>query len=521
MSSYELPANASEDVLRLKIDEVQGNLQSLNISNCIVAQPAGLLSLLSGLHSLETLSCIACPLKPSDLLDLLLSSLQNVTSLEFSLVETVNDAAVEVIKIVDVVGVRNHGRVTNIRSIYLEVAGPQNVNVLWAFMPHCPHVTHIHLHFVEYASLLIVPLAFSRAAGLLAGLRELATSCESQPTNAPDPWPVNLRRLINNHANAVFRSNPTRWNYIRLYELAVSRDRTLPFGPVVIVALARPDLDRYFTYAVPGHNWGRLKSLCLLHVSERLDTDFYPTVCGAHAPALRNFFARLTNLVELNVCSVHFEDDIDFTTLLYVRSEEAACPVPAALRPVCLYCYDELLVDPGDASLFCASSSRLTLSNVPNLASLRFLESCPVAHLRFIDVSGEPRYDYGALSRAIRYSTYLRSLVVKLWDIDFDSDSFESSLFPAEALERLCILSKTKLRSWKAQQIVEKMACHLPSIFYLHIHFVDIATDKETTATWIRLPGGDTEGQSFLGKPCVMCSTETFIALVKPRCREL
>ncbi|KAL3251405.1 hypothetical protein MRX96_055151 [Rhipicephalus microplus] len=47
MSSYELPANASEDALRGKIVAAQGYLRSLNLSNCIVAEPASLLSLVS------------------------------------------------------------------------------------------------------------------------------------------------------------------------------------------------------------------------------------------------------------------------------------------------------------------------------------------------------------------------------------------------------------------------------------------------------------------------------------------
>lgn len=66
-SHYELPANASEDILRLKIDEVKGKLLSLSMSNCIVAQPEGLLSLLPRLQHLRYLSCVACPLKPSNL----------------------------------------------------------------------------------------------------------------------------------------------------------------------------------------------------------------------------------------------------------------------------------------------------------------------------------------------------------------------------------------------------------------------------------------------------------------------
>ncbi|XP_075731698.1 uncharacterized protein LOC142795780 [Rhipicephalus microplus] len=548
MSSYELPANASEDVLGLKIGEVQGNLRSLNISNCIVAQPAHLLSLLSGLHSLQTLSCTACPLKTSHLLDLLLNSLENVTSLEFSLVETADDAAEEVNRIRDV-GVRNDGKVTNIRRLYLEVQSPENLKVLWAFLPFCQYATHVHVHFGRYASLFVAYFACYRAYGLLPALRELATTCESQATKTLDEWPPET--AIDNNANALFRANRSGCNYRLLYDLALSRV-TLPAGPVVIVAFAGPNLDRCFTYACSGHDWACLKSMCILLISEELHDVFYPTVCAVHALALRNFFAMLTNLVELNLSSVHFDNDIDFTTLLRTSALQrlrALSLPPCGLRQVgavhrlairlgniedldirlkfegrhnsCHHCDGELLVAPADAGLFCGSSSRLTLSNVPNLASLTFLERCPVAHLRFIDISDEPRYDFGALSKAMRYCTNLRSVVVKLSAIDFESESFQNSLCPAEALELLCILSYTGLRSSKALLIVQQMAYLLPSIYYLHIHFVDVETDEETSATWIRLPGGDTEGRSFIGKPCIMCSTETFIALVKPCRREL
>ncbi|KAH7935546.1 hypothetical protein HPB52_009675 [Rhipicephalus sanguineus] len=361
MSSYELPAIASECVLRLKIDKVKGNLQSLNISNCIVAQPAGLLSLVPGLHSLDTLSCIACALKTSDLLDLLLSSLQSVTSLEFSLVETANDAAEEVNKILDVVSVRNGGKA----SVRFTGVGDD-------------------LRVVGYGD-----------AGSVAR---------------------QLRTRLDNHT-------------------ALWRNCMLLAGPMVIVTFSRLDLDRCFTYAGPGRYWGRLKSMCLLYISRHLDDAFYPTVHGGHGPAVRNFIARLTNLVELNVSFVNFDDDINFTTLLHasglrrpsglslphcgLRHSGAGHRLAIAFRDIedldnrlkfegchtkCNRCGGQLLVDPEDASLFCASSNRLTLCNVPNLASLTFLESCPVAHVRLIDISHEPRYDFRALSKV--YNRY-------------------------------------------------------------------------------------------------------------------
>lgn len=59
MMHYDLAAYTNKDILKLKMDEVQGSLQSLDISNCVVTHLASLLSLLSCLQNLQLLSCIA------------------------------------------------------------------------------------------------------------------------------------------------------------------------------------------------------------------------------------------------------------------------------------------------------------------------------------------------------------------------------------------------------------------------------------------------------------------------------
>ncbi|KAL1416101.1 hypothetical protein MTO96_028233 [Rhipicephalus appendiculatus] len=166
------------------------------------------------------------------------------------------------------------------------------------------------------------------------------------------------------------------------------------------------------------------------------------------------------------------------------------------------------------------------MSNVPNLASLNFLRSCPVANLRFIDVSDRPRFDFKALASSVRRSNTLRSLVVKLAAINFATESLKKYLCPAKALERVCLLSNTELQPSNAERIVEDMAGQLPSIVYLHIHYVNSETGRDISVTWIRLPEGDAgvqsrRGKVIPGKACIMCSTQTFTALVKPRRRDL
>ncbi|KAH8008787.1 hypothetical protein HPB51_004177 [Rhipicephalus microplus] len=99
-------------------------------------------------------------------------------------------------------------------------------------------------------------------------------------------------------------------------------------------------------------------------------------------------------------------------------------------------------------------------------------------------------------------------------------------VWSVKSFERVCLLSKTELQTSNAERTVEVMAGQLPSILYVHIYCVDSETARDTTVTWMRLREGHAgthsrRGKVMLGKPCIMCSTQTFIALVKPCRRDL
>lgn len=131
----------------------------------------------------------------------------------------------------------------------------------------------------------------------------------------------------------------------------------------------------------------------------------------------------------------------------------------------CTYCNKTLYLDPEDISAYGIGSGRLTLSNLLSLASLSFLKSCPVANLRFIDVSDIPRFDFKALASAVHHSNTLRSLVVKLKAIDCATEYLTTCLCPVKSLERVCLLSKTELQlrtrnvQWKLWQASYHPSC--------------------------------------------------------------
>ncbi|KAH7935795.1 hypothetical protein HPB52_013594 [Rhipicephalus sanguineus] len=558
-SSYELPANASDDVLRHNIDEMDGKLLSLNISNCIVAQPEGLLSLLPRLQNLQSLSCIACPLRASVVLEHLLTSLHNVAHLEFSFVETEHDAKAELAKILQLKH-EHKDRDTQVRTMYAEVSADASMEVLKAFLRYCPQITDFHLHFMHFANYHDISTTVVGAVELVRNLKVLRTTCEAQSAMqssrpaAIASLPLEMQCCFGMQANMVFERK--RFNCAGIRAQLLSTNTRLPHEPVVLVALNRADFDVTLPILVRSSEWGDLQSLCIVHFSQQ-NERVYPTVGATHKTTLRHFFGRLCNIVELNVNCLHFDDGIDFTELLdtptLLRLRALSLP-PCGLHKsgalhrlalgtsdiddldirlnidgchnCCNYCSKELILDPEDVRAFGVRSGRLTLSNVPNLASLNFLKDCPVANLRFIDVSEKPRFDFKELAGSVHRCDTLRSLVVKLAAIDLDTESLKNSLCPAEALERVCLLSKTELQTSVAEQVVEALAGQLPSIFYLHVHYVDIQTGRDTSVTWMRLPEDDAAAQPRRGKvmsakPCIMCSTQTFIALVKPRRRGL
>nr|XP_050024154.1 uncharacterized protein LOC126518347 [Dermacentor andersoni] len=559
MTSYELPANAREGMLRLRIEEPGSNLEELNISNCIVANPEDLLWYISGLQTLKTLRSVACPLSASFLLDSLLRSLETVTRLEFSLVDSKEDAEEQVAKVKHINHVTNEkrNRETNLREVFVEVEGDENMEVLSAFLAYCPHVTHLHIHVLHPARSDVDLAKCVHIGERLNNMKVFTLTCEALLPAQPECMPsLNLRHCAGIHGNVLFRVLDNGLNYALLRDLS---HVSIPGEPVVLVAFDTPGLERRLHDAGSQHDWSKLQSLCIVLFSQCPNDTVYPAVGAAYDVVLRDFFGKFSSITELNVSSFHFGDGIDFTELLATPALQrlrALCLPPCGMRQsgavrrlvvtiseiedldirlnmggrhqTCDSCEKLLLIETADTSVLRVSPGRgrLTFFNVPNLASLSFLANCQVPHLRFIDVSDNPRFDYNALSTAICTSLNdcLRSLVVKFANLNLLDPGFTTSLNDVMCLERLCLLSNTRVQSQVAESIIKSLAHKLGSISYLHIHYVDEA-GKEARLTWMRsldgVAGQSHRGKIMAAKPCIMCSTQSFIALSKPRRREL
>ncbi|KAH6941169.1 hypothetical protein HPB50_014468 [Hyalomma asiaticum] len=474
MSSYELPANADEHVLRRKIEEAQGNLLSLDISNCIVAHPSALLSLLSTLTNLRCLSCIACPLKPSLLLKRLLLSLQNLSRLEFSLVQAVHDAVKNRVEI-------EHfheeliGKHSSISEIYVEVANEANMRLLLSFLRYCPLVTDIHIYAANcIPSDHVTPWCFAIMQSL-GQLVMFTLNGEAQFTMQSElAQPLDLRSCMDTLGTVVFNKSAKALSYAALRDLATSPRPVHPVEPVVLVAVQSSGLHKELLDASSRYHWRWLQSLCFVLVHSGHHETAYPVVSARYRTILQDFFSRLTDIVELNLSCFHFGDGIDITELIpaavlqrlrALSLPPCALPPPGAVLQLvmdlshmedldirlhmdgrhrsCLFCDEALTIPPEAASAFRLSSGRFTLSNVPQLTSFNFLGCIRVSHVRFIGDHGfrDPNKAYNAFCKAICSNDNIRSIVIKLPYICFRARSFETSLCPANALERLCILT--------------------------------------------------------------------------------
>ncbi|KAH7971125.1 hypothetical protein HPB49_019128 [Dermacentor silvarum] len=554
MTSYELPANAREGLLRLNIEEAKDNLQELNISNCIVANPDDLLWYISGMQTLQTLRSVACPLNASFLLDSLLRSLETVIHLEFSLVDNKEDAEEQLIKIRHIEHMANEhrNRETKLRKVFVEVAGEENMQVLSAFLMYCPHVTDLHIHMLHIARADVDVATCMRIVEGMHSLEVFTLTCEALLPTQPEPnRPLDLQYCAGIHGNVVFRKRQNGLNYALLRDLSRSSIAVLPGEPTVMVAFDTPDLEGRLHDAGSWHDWSDLRSLCIVLFSQRPDDTVYPAVGAAYDGVLRDFFGRFSSLSELNVSSFHFGDGIDFTELLStpalqrLRAAGAVRRLAISISDIedldirlnvggrhqsCHSCNQQLVIETADTSVFSVSTGqgRLTFCNVPNLASLSFLGSCQVPHLRFIDIDDNPCFDYNSLAKAIctNLNDSLRSLVVKIGSLNFLHPSFTVRVpCAARYFWSACAYCPTRGCSRRfAESVIKSLAVKLGSISYLHMHYVDEA-GREARLTWIRLldgiAGQSHRGEVMAGKPCIMCSTQTFIALAKPRRREL
>ncbi|KAL3206829.1 hypothetical protein MRX96_052755 [Rhipicephalus microplus] len=269
----------------------------------------------------------------------MITKLQRIVELELSLVSE-PDSMVRQLSVNDVASRLSHAeRVHGLRRLYVEVAGEGNFRHLSALLSLCRYVEHVHAHIV-HGSFAEALLHCRNIIAAIHGLETFTFTSELPSYKQPDPTaPLDFVSCAAVCGNVTFRKPTGTWSCVRLRDLVLDRHELviLPFQLVMVIVDSDEDpVTEWIRVASLGHDWTKVRLLCLVLFPEEPSSFWYPTDGIAYRESLRLFFSTaLKYLIELNICSFHFGADLDFAELLQDGSLDqlhAFSASPCALR---------------------------------------------------------------------------------------------------------------------------------------------------------------------------------------------
>ncbi|XP_054925411.2 uncharacterized protein [Dermacentor andersoni] len=505
--------------------DVASSATELDLTNCMLTDPDELYRRISSLSKLRSLSCVACMLRPCDLLILMLTKLPSLMELEFSIVGETG-VAWQIDSMQEIASLNPGTAARNLRFVYVEIGGNENFELLRGLLHHCPNLTTLHVHFVRG----IFCDALTQYCCILAGrsrLNAFAFTSELTPTSVEyrPTGPLEFSSYANFCANVAYQRYSDSWSCVRLGDMANdwASGRNLP-SQLVVVTTDDEDLMAGWIYlACFRHVWSFVHQLCLL----KLPSTNGQTAASARCrDSLRHFFSTVRNIVELNVSSFHFGPDLDLTELLQrdaLRFLQALSASPCGLRHPhalqrladkrpgiedldlrvdrrgglvrCSVCETEFCLeaeqmqsfrDAGKHSHYRRKLARLTICDVPKLASLLFLEACSVDTVRLCNCPGTLLPDCVRLGQLLAKNGALRFLLLRDDALPLGETSLLASLSLIASLEYLCLLSAKPVSHNVACTFVLELAAKLSQLKCLHVHYRVTDDGAEQRVTWVR-----------------------------------
>ncbi|XP_075736566.1 uncharacterized protein LOC142776564 isoform X3 [Rhipicephalus microplus] len=532
-------------------------VSELDLTNCVIATIQDGLSEYIGLcTNLQSLKCVACPIHVSNLLWLLQGRLPKLENLEFSLSLRHSDINKEIGKVIECLRQVPRKTGNNLREVYVEMWGDENAVLLRWMLALCLNVTAIHAHLARGD----VRLCLLQMESIILQLPRLSVftfSSDVPAAGVDEPFPMTV---LNKHALVCANVSVCDgvYNCVWLRDIVLDPTHREPFAQLIVVFDKTDDLAHRITEAAHGHDWADVCCLALVLAAQKPLMPL-PMAEGAYLSGLREFFSAFRCLVQLNIASFHFGVDIDVTLLLRdagleslqalstppcalghrhaVRRLAEACPQLVELdvrmgqsgtQLGCTVCEQlEFQLDSDDMIALQEHGPphsrsrlvRLTLNGMPRLESLLFLEHCKVDELRLVDCADVSQFtDIGNL---LALNNMLTSLLIRNAALPFGTCNLLDNMTCARRLQYLCLLSDVPVSDDIAQAHVTQLANVLLQLICVHVHYRSMETGREQRITWLR----DTveiakEGHFFRDGPCIICSTATFIALVKPKNRD-
>ncbi|XP_050022724.2 uncharacterized protein [Dermacentor andersoni] len=548
--------NASELAESLLQDLVEtSQFLELDLTDCVVLDRYWVHEYIGWCHNVLRLRCIACPLIPSSFIQTLSRRLWKLQHIEFTLTTPPGEFDREIRELQRLE--RRH-QVRTVRRVYVELDGQLNCWLLRSLLTYFPLMQRLHVHllsgsFKEVVQVILKIIDDSAFLQTFTFSSEVPSPMQQVPREAAD-------LLVWSFACG----NVTYWKFgessscARLKDLATAPEcRNLPSQLVLVVEHDEDLVSGRIGDAIQGHVWSQVRCMCLVLFPGQSLSTTYPRAEGDYLDALREFTPVLEHIVELNVSSFHFGPGLDLVQVLQdgaLRFLQALSAPPCGLRhpfalrrlaqlcrnledldirldrrgrfDECSTCNLELCFDAEDLAAlhddvpwYRCGLHRLTLSDVPALTSLRFLERSEVVELRLSSCMQPSHPDFQDIGEVLSKNERLRYLVLKDKDLPFGSTSMLTNIRRLQLLEYLCLVSTALLESHVVDMHVTELLSTLPRLRCFHAHYRDKDDDLEKRITWMRR---DDERQNSVlveNSPCVLCSTATFIGLAKPRNR--
>ncbi|KAH9373766.1 hypothetical protein HPB48_000532 [Haemaphysalis longicornis] len=548
--------------------ETARTLPELHLTNCIFADTARLYECTSRCVALRSLHCIGCPFTASQLLTLLLESLPQLSRLEFSLWAEGSGIQEDVDRLAEIRSRTHRATARNLSSLYVEVYGKENCELLDAFLQFCPNLVRLHVHHTMGGNFRRFVLRIDDLLNQQNSLEQFVFTSESLPPQHLQPEPyqpqLSFAKCASMAGNVFHCRSSLAWNCVQQQDLA---EWTLvpdtPRQLVVFAALNNVAAAEQLRAFSNFHQRLPVQALCLVQPPLEPYMNYPPVGVEFYGP-LSDLFSAFRRLTELNVNSFHFSVGFDMTQLLSAATftqlrglSASPCGLrhARALRRLAISCpfLDDLDIRVNESYIpfmcyVCERSlhfsvddiaelhnktnplGRLTIVNVPNLTSLDFLGNCHVAELRFSTSPWLARSRYEGLGALLAGNRELRCLTLENKTLELSMDTFREELERVQTLRYLCLLSEWPMYEDIAQDLFESLILRLPHLEVLHVHYLDHHYVKKRV-TWVlgaeqrsELQGGavrplETRGRFLRQQPCVICSMATFIGLTRPHNR--
>ncbi|KAH6942807.1 hypothetical protein HPB50_010754 [Hyalomma asiaticum] len=569
-----LPHNLDVDGLAQKLTEAgePGDIRALHLTNCVLLNSKQVVSLIHACTHLRSLRCLSCALKPSDLLELMLEQLPFLVELVFTL-ECQTDSTKE-LQCMHKVESRNRtgAFIGSLRRMYVEIRYDPSFLILSSFVRLCLMLHYLHVHLARgnfRTARRRCRVIFQNHTRLkwftfTSDVPALPVSHCSQLTRQLD-----FTSGVSICANVTYCKSLGPHSYAWLHELAAVRNEPcrLP-RQLTVVTTDSPEVISEEWFRVVGFRceWAKVRHLCLVLIPQQACVDAYATAGSKYRENLRFFFCTaLWHVVELNMSSFHFDDDLDLAHLLQdkclrtLRSLSASpCGLrrPLALQRLAECCPElrdldvrferngsfvsctsceaelaplkelELLAMRSDGSVsFRNPLASLTFSGVPFAACVWFIEKCgATTRIQLSDYSSPSRQGLAL------FCTLLPNIIAPTWlilrheKLQLDDAFLLVCLTRVHSLQYLYLLSAVPLVDDAAWTCVQMLSYGLPRLLCVHVHYRSPADVNgiDKRITWLRKGGSEPHLGVFLrDAPCFgSCSTATFIGLYKPLNRD-